>query len=214
MNVERLEVGPLGTNAYIVREESGQGVVIDPGGDAPRLIEHCRHGQVAVQCIINTHAHADHVAANAEMKEAFPDAMLCIGRGDADRLTDPRGNLSAMFGACHTGPKADILLDEGGTVEFGSVALRVLQTPGHTPGSICLLAEEADPPQLFCGDLVFCGGVGRTDFPGGDWQQLLDSIRRNVLCLPDETLLWPGHGPQTTVGRERRTNPYLRQGSL
>ena len=109
--------------------------------------------------------------------------------------------------------KKDKLLDEGDEVRFGSCVLRVLTTPGHTPGGICLLADSTLPAQLFCGDLVFRDGVGRVDFPGGSGAQLLESIRRKVLTLPDETVLWPGHGEPTTVGRERAHNPFLQSRS-
>jgi len=207
--VTRLEVGILGTNTYLLRGQDGpHGLIIDPGGDGPAIVARCRQEGLLPVYIVDTHAHVDHIGANAALKDTFPDAQLCIGRDDAERLTDPTASLAAMFGTLARSPAADRLLSEGDVIEFGASQLRVMETPGHTPGSICLLAE-GEPPQLFCGDLIFQGGVGRTDFPGGDMRQLMASIRDKVLVLPDETVLWPGHGPPSTVGRERHANPFL-----
>lgn len=210
MRVIRLEVGPMPTNAYLVRaEEGGAGVVIDPGADAGRIIQRCRDEGLTPVYIINTHAHTDHIGANAALKREFPDAQLCMGALAADRIGDPVDNLSAAFGTVSGSPPADVRLRDGQELQFGSVVLEVLHTPGHTPGAICLLARREDPPQLFCGDLVFRRGVGRTDLPGGDPAALRRSIRDKVLVLPDETVILPGHEEVTTVGEERRENPFM-----
>ena len=210
MIVIPLEVGPLAANAYLLREDDGPGgAVIDPGDEGDRIVERCRTEGLEPRLIINTHAHMDHIAANGDLKDAFPEAELCIGAGDAERLADPVGNLSAMFGRSDAGPAPDRLLEDGEGVGFGSVALTVLATPGHTPGGICLLARDESPPQLFCGDLVFRLGVGRTDLPGGSWHDLDAAIRGKVFCLPDDTVIWPGHGPPTTVAQERQDNPFV-----
>ncbi len=210
MIVVPLEVGPMAANAYLLRDEtSADGAVIDPGGDGDRIVERCRAEGVEPRYIIDTHGHVDHIAANADLKAAFPEAQLCIGAGDAGRLTDPAANLSAMFGLPLDGPAADRLLADGDELRFGAVTLSVLAAPGHTPGGICLLAAQETPPQLFCGDLIFRRGVGRTDLPGGSWPDLVESIRERVFTLPDETVIWPGHGPATTVAEERIDNPFM-----
>ena len=209
--IVQLEVGPLGSNAYLLKDEAGGGggAVIDPGAEGERIVERCRREGLTPAYVIDTHGHVDHTGANGPLKAAFPEARLCVGAADAPMLADPVASLAALLGAAADGPAPDLLLEDGQMLELGSVALEVLATPGHTPGSICLLARDEGPAQLFCGDLVFRDGVGRTDLPGGSRQQLEASIRRRVLTLPDETVLWPGHGEATTVGRERRSNPFL-----
>jgi len=210
MKTINLAVGPLECNCYLVADaQSGQGAVIDPGGDADLIADTCERERLTPLYIINTHAHADHIAANAEMKRRFPDAKLCIGRDDGPLLADSVRNLSVMLGHTRKMPKPDLLLEEGQTIEFGSCRLRVMVTPGHTAGAICLAADAEKPPVVFCGDLIFAGGVGRTDLPGGDWDTLLRSLREKILPLPEETVLLPGHGPSTTVGEEKATNPFL-----
>lgn len=210
MKIVRLQVGALGTNAYLLRDDDGdEGAIVDPGGDAERIIRRCREDGLEPRYVINTHAHADHVAANRPLKEAFPEAELCIGAHEADRLRDPVGNLGPAFGMAPDSPPPDRLLEEGEVLRFGGTELEVLFTPGHTPGAVSLLAREEQPPCLLCGDLLFRRGVGRHDLPGGDWETLLDSIRNKVLALPPETVVWPGHGEKTTVGEEHRLNPFI-----
>ena len=210
MIVIPLEVGPLATNAYLLGgENSPEGAVIDPGDDGERLVQRCRSEGIEPLYIIDTHSHWDHIGGNAVLKSAFPRAELCIGADDADALTDPIRNLAGWLGVAAQTPPADVLLREGHHLRFGSTVLSVLDTPGHTPGGISLLCEGTRPAQMFCGDLVFRRAVGRVDFPGGSEEQLLTSIRQKVLTLPDDTILWPGHGPRTTVGEERRENPFF-----
>jgi len=213
--VIRLQVGPLASNAYLLKDEaSGAGAVVDPGAEGDRIVERCREEGLEPRLIINTHAHADHIGANAALKEAFPDALICIGAEDADRLADAAANLSALVPEPVQSPPADLLLRDGQQVHFGSAVLEVMETPGHTPGSICLLARQPEPPQIFSGDLIFQGSVGRTDLPGGSTEQLFGSIREKLLPLDDETIIWPGHGERTTLGAERKGNPFLQAGSL
>ncbi len=210
MIVVPIEVGPMAANAYLLRDEtSADGAVIDPGGDGDRIVERCRAEGIEPRYIIDTHGHVDHIAANADLKAAFPEAQLCIGAGDAGQLTDPAANLSAVFGLLLDGPAADKLLADGDELRIGAVTLSVLAAPGHTPGGICLLAAQETPPQLFCGDLIFRRGVGRWDLPGGSRPDLMASIRERVFTLPDQTVLWPGHGPATTVAEERIDNPFM-----
>ncbi|MCD6416968.1 MAG: MBL fold metallo-hydrolase [Planctomycetes bacterium] len=198
------------TNAYLLKDErEAAGVVVDPGGDADKIARRCAAEGIAPLYIVNTHGHIDHIGANATLSAHYPDALLCIGAADAPRLLDPLANLSAALGMSDGAPKPDLLLQEGDRLEFGASALEVLETPGHTPGGISLLARGGTPAQLFCGDALFRRGMGRTDLPGGDAQALLDSIEEKIFALPDETVVWPGHGEPTTVGEEKRENPFL-----
>jgi len=204
MRVIRLQVGPLATNAYVAWDGSGpECVVIDPGAEGERIVARCRAEGLTAKFIVNTHAHVDHIGANAELKRAFPDAVLCIGERDAPRLGDAAGSLAAMFGVEATGQAPDLLLHAGQRLSVGAVELTVLETPGHTPGAICLLRRDGGRGQLFSGDLVFRGSVGRTDLPGGSEAELWRSVRTAVLPLPDDTIIWPGHGEPTTLGEER-----------
>jgi glyoxylase-like metal-dependent hydrolase (beta-lactamase superfamily II) len=210
VEVTRLKVGPLETNCYLIRDEaSDSAALVDPGDDGSRLVQRVRNEGVDLVAILLTHGHWDHVGAVGAVKKAFPDADICIGRGDADALTDPAGNLSAMLGASLKAPGADRLLSAGDSVQIGNICLEVRDTPGHTRGGITLVARQPAPPVAFCGDLIFRRAVGRTDFPGGSSAQLLASIREQILTLPDDTILYCGHEEPTTVGEERRQNPYI-----
>jgi glyoxylase-like metal-dependent hydrolase (beta-lactamase superfamily II) len=204
MRVERLELGALGTNCYVVVDEvGGPLVVIDPA-DEFDLLEAAVAGR-DVEAVVLTHGHFDHLGAARALVQST-GAPLMIHALDADRITHPEGTGGTLFGfQQHTAPAADRLLEDGDLIEAGEVSLRVLHTPGHTEGSICLLGEG----RLFSGDTVFAGSVGRTDFPGGDARTLAHSIAEKLLPLPDETVVHPGHGPGTTIGRERRLNPFF-----
>ena len=209
MRVETLKVGPLQCNCYVVYPDDGaEAAIIDPGGDASRIIQFCEGNSLSPQFIINTHAHADHVGGNPKLKERYPDAELCIGEGDRELLADSVRNLTSMLGISLDMPEPDCLLSEDDVVEFGSVSLRVLHTPGHTPGAISLVADT-EPKQVFCGDLIFQGSVGRTDLPGGDWETLRSSIREKIMTLPDDTIIYPGHEGMTTVGQEKNGEGYF-----
>jgi glyoxylase-like metal-dependent hydrolase (beta-lactamase superfamily II) len=204
MIVKGLVVGPLQVNCYLVGcEETKEGIVIDPGGDAPVILSQIHALELNIAYIINTHGHIDHVAANRSIKEAT-SAPIAIHRLDAPWLTNPQGGLALLLGVT-PGPPADIFLEEGDEVRFGKISLKVLHTPGHTTGGISLWGEEI----IFTGDALFNMGIGRTDLPGGDFKSLIESIRTKLFTLPEETVVYPGHGPPTTIGREKRTNPFL-----
>jgi glyoxylase-like metal-dependent hydrolase (beta-lactamase superfamily II) len=148
------------------------------------------------------------------MKQQFPHVPLIIGAGDADKLTDPMGNLSGLYGFALTSPEADLTVREGDRLSYGGVDLLVLETPGHSSGHVVFVftpaGEAAESPAIvFGGDVLFRGGVGRTDFPDGDAEQLVDSIHRKLFTLPDSTIVLPGHGPATNIGDERRHNPFV-----
>ena len=210
--VHRLVVSPFETNCYIVAcpprslgdESTREAVIIDPGDEA-HLISDAVYGcDVTVTGIVNTHGHADHIGANAALKGEF-DCPIMVHELDARFLTDPEANLSTSLGPGMVSPPADRLLKEGDEIAVGSLTLKVIHTPGHTPGGICLLGADV----VFSGDTLFMDGIGRTDFPGGSQEQLMRSIRSKLLILPDDTLVYPGHGPSTTIAREKRENPFL-----
>ncbi len=203
-----LVVGDLATNCYVVGDpETKKGIVIDPGGHAQRILDTVRRQGLDIVTIVDTHGHFDHVMANEAVKEAT-GAPIAIHPADAPMLTDPKkgfGVFAMFFGGLRGGPPADVLLHDGDEVRFGNQVLKVAHTPGHSQGSISLVGDGV----VFSGDALFQGSIGRTDFPGGDYDQLIASIRARILALPDDTVVYSGHGPATTVGAERRHNPFL-----
>ncbi len=203
-------VGPFAANCYLLGcEDSGRLAVIDPGGEARRILDAITRSGLQVACILNTHGHVDHVAANAAVKEAT-GAPILIAAADAPMLSSPARQLAGVLLKGLAGPPADRLVRDGEVVEVGNLRLKVLLTPGHTPGSACFLVEgEA---LLFTGDTLFAGSVGRTDLPGGSWSDLVDSIRTKLFTLDENTRVLPGHGPDTTIGEERRSNPFVGTG--
>ena len=206
MIVEALSVGLIQTNCYVVGcPETRQGAIIDPGGHASLILEAVEHHGLQIQYVLNTHAHFDHTQANADVVAAT-GAPLAIHPLDRPLLEQAGG--AALFGIqAESGPPPDIELGDGDQIQLGTLTFQVLHTPGHTPGHVCFY--EAKEGVLFDGDLLFYRGVGRADLPGGDWQQLIASIHNKILVLPDETVVYSGHGPATTVGAEKRQNPWL-----
>lgn len=205
MKIVQLEVGNLGTNCYIAYcENTKKAVVIDPGGGIDRIASILNREGLKLEAIINTHGHADHVLGNVKLKE-MTGAPLWIHGDDAEMLGSGSRNLSAFIGASTSCGKADRLLKDGDILSIGDFELKVLHTPGHTPGGISLLAEK----EVFVGDTLFAESIGRTDFPGGSYSQLIDSIKSRLMALDDETKVYPGHGPATTIGWERRQNPFI-----
>lgn len=229
MFVETVTVTDFQTNCYIVaagpparsadpgRASPAAGaasaatrcLLIDPGGEADLIGARLRHLGVQPELILNTHGHADHIGANGELRRLFPQVAIAIGRTDAHLLTSPIRNLAVFFARWTKSPRADRLLADGDLVEAAGVALRVRELPGHTRGHIVLVAQGDTPPVVFCGDTLFAGSIGRTDLPGGSHRQLLAGIARVLLTLPPQTILYPGHGPATTVAAERAENPFL-----
>lgn len=206
MKVIAMEVGSLGTNCYIAYcEQTRKAVVVDPGGNASEIIAAIKQTNLTVEYIINTHGHADHILANRQIKDAT-GAPLLIHASDANMLNNDQQNLSAYLGGGLNGCPADQLLAEGDIITVGTMSLAVIHTPGHTPGGICLRAGNV----LFSGDTLFAASIGRTDFPGGSYRQLIKSIKEKLLILPDEIRVLPGHGPETSIGYERRMNPFIK----
>lgn len=212
LRVESIESAPFAEMSYVAwRDGRDEALVIDPGFDTRSILAMISALGLRVAAILDTHGHVDHIAGNAAMKAAHPDAPLIIGRNDASLLADPLANLSALMGGdAVVSPPADRVVDDGERVHLADLSIEVREIPGHSPGSVVYVLDEFDPPVVFGGDVLFAGSVGRTDFPGGSSRQLLSGIRSKLYNLPDGTVVWPGHGPSTTVGREKRTNPFVR----
>jgi glyoxylase-like metal-dependent hydrolase (beta-lactamase superfamily II) len=204
--IERLVVGPLATNCYILQSGT-ELAVVDPGGDAETILARARELGGTVKYVIDTHGHIDHIAANREVVEAT-GAQLLIHELDAKLLAHPDGNLSSLMGMRFTSPAPGRLLKEGDKVVVGEDEMTVLHTPGHTPGGICLLALG----YAFTGDTLFVDSIGRVDFPGGSEEQMMASLARLQTVLRKDTEIYPGHGEPGTFGRALLVNPFL--GSL
>lgn len=202
---------PFEENTYIAHIEGESGcLVVDPGLEPEKIIDLLVNQHLAPQAILNTHGHSDHIGGNTALKERWPDCPLVIGSGDAPMLTDAARNLSVNFGMPVVSPPADVTLADGEIYTAAGVRLEARLIPGHSPGHVVYVYHDHDPPVVFVGDVIFAGSIGRSDFPGGDLQSLLDGIRARLYTLPDETVLLSGHGPPTTVGREKKTNPFVR----
>lgn len=205
MLVQAFVTGPLETNTFVVADRAtAEAIVIDPGGEPGEILAFLAKERLRCRQIVNTHGHFDHVSGNRALKSATGAALL-IHEADAPMLVQAESHARLFMVRAENSPAADVHLADREELRVGKVLLRVIHTPGHSPGSVTLVA----PGMAFCGDLVFYGSVGRTDLPGGSEQTLLDSIRRHILTLPDDTVLHPGHGPDTTVGLERRQNPFF-----
>lgn len=203
MNVERLVLGPLETNCWIVSDDAGGPVLLVDPADEPDVVLKALRGR-PVDAVVLTHGHFDHLAAAGEVMAAA-GGVLQVHVADAPWITSETGTGAALFGMRGSAPPAGRELHDGDVVEVGEVQLEVLHTPGHTPGSICLLGHG----HLFAGDTLFAGSVGRTDFPRGDARALRRSIAEKLAPLADGLQVHPGHGPDTTIGRERRINPFF-----
>jgi glyoxylase-like metal-dependent hydrolase (beta-lactamase superfamily II) len=197
--------GPFAENTYVVVGPSGRrAMLVDPGIDSEPVLNAVRDRGLSVALILNTHGHLDHVACNAFFKRET-SAPIAIHAADEPFLRNVRAQ-GAMYGlSVEDSPPADLELVEGAALEFDGAEFDVIHTPGHTPGGVCLRRGD----QMIVGDTLFAGSVGRTDLPGGDWEALVASIREKLFILPDDVLCLPGHEGETTIGRERRTNPFV-----
>lgn len=205
MRIVHFPIGNLGTNCYLIYcKKTLEAAVIDPGGEPNEILNVITRERLAVKYIINTHGHADHIAGNEKLKKIV-GAPILIHRDDAEMLTNARHNLSMYIGESIAFDPADKLLNDGDIINVGQLELKVIHTPGHTPGGICLLTEEV----LFSGDTLFSESIGRTDFPGGSYSKLITSIKDKLMLLQDCVKVLPGHGPETTIGWERKNNPFI-----
>jgi len=206
IKVIMMPVGPIQGNCYLVYDEdTKECMIIDPGAEGSRIVSEIEKNNLKPKYIVNTHGHSDHMSANQQVKEAT-GAELLIHEEDAPMLTDGAKNLSVYMGKSINKPAPDRMLKEGDELIVGTARFKVLHTPGHTRGGICLAGENI----CFTGDTLFEFSIGRTDFPGGSFSQIIDSIKTKLLTLDDEVIVFPGHGPHTTIGRERAANPFLR----
>lgn len=212
LEVTSLAVGPLEANCVIVRAPGrDEALLFDPGDEAPRIFAALDSLGVRPAQIVQTHCHGDHIGAIEAVKARFPDAPLAVPEAERAWLSSPLLNLSQMLATPIHAPDPDRLIADGDEVAAGAVRMRAIHVPGHSPGGTAFYAAAEDGgPVLVAGDILFAGGVGRTDFPGGSFEQLADGIRAKLYTLPDETLVYPGHGPPTTIGEEKRTNPFVR----
>jgi glyoxylase-like metal-dependent hydrolase (beta-lactamase superfamily II) len=206
MQIQQLTVGMMGVCCYILScEKTGATAIVDPGGDEDSILSRVR--DLDVRSIIATHGHPDHVCGNGPIKEAT-GAEIIMHKADGDFFWQPENKEYFSMLGLPESPPPDRLVEDGDIISIGEESLTVIHTPGHTPGGICLYSA----PDLFTGDTLFVGGVGRTDFPGGSGSELLHSIQQRLLTLPSDTRVWPGHGyggSQSTIGEESRSNPFL-----
>ncbi|MBI1387462.1 MAG: MBL fold metallo-hydrolase [bacterium] len=205
LQVLSFPVGALMANCHVLfNAATMNGVVIDPGDEGPRIEAILKEDGITPVMILNTHGHGDHIGANAHLKKTY-GVPIMIHEGDAGMLTDPEANLSIFIGLEIVSPPADRILQDGDKIEFEEWTLAVLHTPGHSPGGVSFFVED----RLFSGDALFKGSIGRSDLPGASHETLMASLRDKLMTLPDEVVVYPGHGPNTTIGDERRENPFL-----
>lgn len=206
MRICRLTVGPISTNCYIIVEESKKrALIVDPGGDADRIMNKIKELQVSVEAILLTHGHFDHMLAADTLREKY-QVKVYLGRDDSELIKNPMENVSGMFGKPMS-THADVLLRDGQVLELAGFEIKVLETPGHTKGGVCYYIEKESV--AFSGDTIFQASVGRSDFPTGSGASLSKSIREKIFTLPEDTQLFPGHGDSTVVSYEKKYNMFV-----
>lgn len=209
-HIVRIESLPFGQNTFVFfRAGTRDCAIVDPGFEPDAIVACITARGLVPRAILLTHGHSDHIAGNAALRRHWPEIPIMVGRGDAAKLVDPVANLSAPFGLALVSPPADRLLDDGETLEIAGCTLQVREVPGHSAGHVVFVLRETVPALVFGGDVLFRESVGRTDFPDGDAATLAAGIRATLYRLPDDTIVLPGHGDLTTVGHERRHNPFV-----
>ena len=207
MRITNLPSGALQANTYLaVDEKTNEGFIVDPGGYNKVLTKEVRDNDVNIKYIILTHGHSDHICGVNEHKAEFPDAKIVAYKDEEAILENPNLNQSPGFGVPYS-TKADILVSDGDELKVGDVTLKFIHTPGHTEGGMCIYVKEAKA--LFSGDTLFRQSIGRTDFPGGSYKEIMDSIRKKLFLLPDDTNVFPGHMGMTSIGFEKENNPFV-----
>ena len=209
MQIKTLILGLYENNCYIVRknETAKDCIVIDTALNATGILDYLKENDLNPVAIVLTHGHMDHIFGVRSLRENYPKIQIYIHKLDAHMLTDGQANLSMLSGTIFKTEAAEHIFDEPDILKLAGIELQVLHTPGHTPGGVCFYNKQANI--LFSGDTLFADSVGRTDFPNGSMQQLIDGIKTKLMILPEETMVLPGHGPQTTIGREKKFNQYL-----
>ncbi|MFI4875859.1 MAG: MBL fold metallo-hydrolase [Blastopirellula sp. JB062] len=199
---------PFDENTYVVRKSgSPECVVVDPGLEPDKILDFLSDRQLTPVAILNTHGHSDHIGGNASLKKTYAELPLIIGRGDAEKLTDPQKNLSAGFGVALISPPADQVVDEGEVLSLAGIEFEVRDAPGHSSGHVIFVIHDAKV--ILGGDVLFAGGIGRTDFFDGDFGALRDAIHQKMFTLPGDFVVYPGHGPETTIAAEIADNPFV-----
>lgn len=206
MKIIRIPAGIYAANCYIVYStQTNKGIIVDPGGDVDRILEIIEEKKLSIEYIVLTHGHGDHIGGVVDLLSTLKVPLL-VHKQDLNMISDAKINLSNTMSIGAVELKADKLLKDGDLIEFGELKAEVIHTPGHTKGGICIKIED----NILTGDTLFQGSIGRTDLPGGDYDTIINSIKEKLLIYPDDTILWPGHGIQSTIGSEKRNNPFLR----
>ena len=210
MKIESFILGDYQTNSYVLgsSETAADCLIIDTGLEVDKLLDFLEKNELNPLALILTHGHADHIAGVPILREKFPEIKVYIHKLDAEMFTKPLHNLSMLAGSFFKTEPADFLIEAGDIIDQAGIKFEVIHTPGHTPGGICLYCR--DEGIAFVGDTLFADSIGRTDFPNGDMTQLLNSIREKLFTLPDDTIVYTGHGPSTTIAHEKAYNPFLR----
>jgi hydroxyacylglutathione hydrolase len=210
MDIEQMKVGFMEVFCYLVScPRTKEALVIDPAGDEERIVERIKQKKLHLKYIVNTHGHPDHTCGNAKVKE-LTDAKILVHEQEVPLINSEHGREMVRQWGFAPSPSVDITVKDGEQINAGDVALKVIHTPGHSPGGMCLLGEG----NLFTGDTLFVGAIGRTDLPGSSMNQFMNSLSQKILTLPGETIVWPGHDygikPSSTIDEEKRTNPWLK----
>lgn len=207
MKIERLPVGIYAANCYLVYcDDTKDALVIDPGGDSDEILDRIENLGLRVKYIILTHGHGDHIGGLLDVKNKT-GAPILIHEKDEEYLKDSKKNLSSMMSLGNVELEADRLLKDGDKLTLGKNTVEIIYTPGHTPGGISIKIDNC----IFTGDTLFAGSVGRTDFAGGSYEEIIRSVNERLIIYPDDTIIYPGHGPSSTIGREKNSNPFVKR---